>query len=204
MLRLTNVTKSFDGKPVLAGVSLRCSAGELVCLHGPSGCGKTTILNIAARTVRPDSGRVLLHTARVGFVFQEDRLLPWLTVLGNLTFSLSGYVPPEEAASLAEEWLERLGVSEARDQRPGALSGGMRRRINLARALAIQPTLLLLDEPFAFLDPRTATTVRDELATMRERQTTTILMVSHVLEHVLPLEPRVIETGGSPITIPAP
>jgi NitT/TauT family transport system ATP-binding protein len=187
MIRLEHVTVSLDGHPILRDVNLAVTPGQLVCLFGPSGCGKTTVLRTVAGLVRPDSGTVSTRAKRLAYAFQEDRLAPWLTVRENLLFGLSGHFCEEEAGARADTWLERLQISEAAGKRPGALSGGMRRRVNLARALALSPDLLLLDEPFAFLDGSMVGQVQRLLLGLHEQLNTTFLIVSHVREHVAAL-----------------
>jgi len=199
---LERVSATLGGRRILDEVSLTAEPGRIVCLFGPSGCGKTTVLNVAAGLVRPDSGRVSVTGDRLGYGFQDDRLVPWLSVRENLQLGLAGHCTPDEARRRTDLWLERLGLADAAAKRPGALSGGMRRRVNLARALAVDPDVLLLDEPFAFLDGAMIETVQRYIAELRDR--TTILIVSHVREHVEKLGAEIVPVTGPPIRVAYP
>ena len=199
MISLSHIRKAFDGIPVIAEATLELHPGELTLLQGPSGCGKTTLLEIAAGLLLPDAGERVCQTQRIGCAFQDDLLLPWLSVRDNLDFSLSGLVPAPERPPLIAEWLERTGLTAQAQTRPSELSGGMRRRLNLARALALEPDLLLLDEPFAFLDKewkeRTAAWILQAVT-----RGAAALMVTHeAVPHQLPVQHQ--HTVTSPITI---
>ena len=149
MLDLRDVCVSFGEKKILVDCSLHLDRGEHVALMGPSGCGKTTLLRVALSLQTPDSGSVRVGTERVAAVFQEPRLLPWLTAEENVALVLAD---PAKELPKARQWLSRLGIEEAAEQYPAQLSGGMQQRVSLARALATEPELLLLDEPFKALD----------------------------------------------------
>ena len=149
MLELRQISVSFDNKRVLRDCSLRLSAGERLALMGPSGCGKTTLLRVALGLQKPESGTVSNGAAKTAAVFQEPRLLFWRTAAENVNLVLSD---AEETLPIAKRWLERMELSEACSLYPAELSGGMRQRVSLARALAVEPELLLLDEPFHGLD----------------------------------------------------
>lgn len=202
MIVLERVSATLGGRRILDEVSLTVEPGQIVCLFGPSGCGKTTVLNVAAGLVRPDAGRVSVTCERLAYAFQDDRLVPWLSVRENLQLGLAGHFAPEEAAERADLWLERLGLADAAAKRPGALSGGMRRRLNLARALAVDPDVLLLDEPFAFLDGAMIEVAQGYVAELRKRAT--ILIVSHVREHVANLGAEIVTVAGPPIRVAYP
>ncbi len=149
MLELKNICVSFAGKPVLADCALSLRPGERIALMGPSGCGKTTLLRVALSLQRPDSGTVRIGTRRLAAVFQEPRLLPWRTAAENVNLVLSD---APGSLSEAESWLDRLELADSHGVYPAALSGGMQQRVSLARALAAQPELLVLDEPFKAMD----------------------------------------------------
>jgi len=149
MLRLHKVSLSFGDRAVLRGCSLDLPAGARLALMGPSGCGKTSLLRIALGLQAPDAGDVILRAARASAVFQEPRLLPWLSAEENVNLVLSdGPATLDEAGA----WLDRLELGDARRFLPAELSGGMQQRVSLARALAVGPDLLLLDEPFKGMD----------------------------------------------------
>ena len=149
MLEFRSVSLSFGDQQVLRGVSFTLPAGGRLALMGPSGCGKTTLLRLAAGLLEPDSGEVLRPDGGAAVVFQEPRLLPWLTAEENVNLVLS-----DRSATLpqARAWLGKLGLADAAGKYPAELSGGMQRRVALARALALGRELLLLDEPFSALD----------------------------------------------------
>ena len=149
MLELNEISLRFGDKRVLDGCTLRLRAGEHIALMGPSGCGKTTLLRIALGLQVPDGGTVQCTAGQVAAVFQEPRLLPWRTAAENVNLVLSD---GEETLPEARAWLRRLELYDARDLYPAALSGGMQQRVSIARALAVSPALLVLDEPFKAMD----------------------------------------------------
>lgn len=153
MRGLFDVTKRFDGRMVLSRFTLELPRTGGVCLFGPSGCGKTTALRILCGLERPDTGRVEdMAGLRIACQFQEDRLLPWYTVRRNLALASGAGLSHQEADARAAKWLSRVGLSDAMDKLPGELSGGMRRRASLARALMFGGDVLVLDEPLKELD----------------------------------------------------
>jgi len=153
MLALQGIVKSYGPNRVLDGFSLQAGSEEIVCLLGPSGCGKTTLLHIAGGLVAPDAGSVRRPRGQPGYVFQEPRLLPWRTAAENLGLGLRAQGLPKKARdTVVAGYLDQLGLSSAADLYPHQLSGGMRQRVALGRAFAVQPAYLLLDEPFKSLD----------------------------------------------------
>ena len=174
MLELCGIDLRLGEKQVLNGCDLHLGDGERIALMGPSGCGKTTLVRVTLSLQAPDAGSVRCTWRRIGAVFQEPRLLPWLTAAENLNLVLSDSPETMDESSL---WLEKLELAEARDQYPSELSGGMQQRLSIARALAVRPELLILDEPFKAMD---------EALGVRVRQTVTealrdaaLLLVTH-------------------------
>ena len=156
MIELKNVTMAYGGKTVFENLSLRLDAPGAYALLGPSGCGKTTLLHLIAGLQKPVSGSVLRDESQpVAFCFQEDRLLPWYTVRENIALVLPDALEREEALRRADMWLERVGLRGEGGSYPAQLSGGMKRRASLARALAFDAPVLLMDEPFRALDENT-------------------------------------------------
>ena len=184
----------------LAGLSLRIEPGEIVALVGPSGCGKTTFLNIVAGLDRDFDGEVQRArrpggaAARIGYVFQEPRLLPWRTVGENIELVL----PPHRTEPLVTDMLKAVGLAEARELYPAQLSVGMRRRVAIARAFAIEPDLLLMDEPFVSLDHDAVEQLRELLLKLWQARPTTVLFVTHDLREALVLADRLVLLSAPP------
>ena len=200
MLEMQNVSKTLGSRKILESVSLRLKDGEVLCLMGPSGLGKTTILETACGLIKPDRGEVLTNS-RLAYAFQDNALIPWQTAMGNMVFALSSYMDRQRAKSESEKWLKRLGLFEAAALYPGQMSGGMRRRLNLARAFAIKPQLMLLDEPFAFLDEAWQDRLTRLIAEFQKKHNSSFLMVSHQLEPVRELGGRLVRLHSSPVVL---
>lgn len=190
----------------LEDVSVRIAPREFVSIVGQSGCGKSTLLNILVGLVSPESGTVALRTDRtdpqglIGFVPQEDRLFPWRTVLRNIEYPLEikGKVSPRERREIALDRLERVGLSHARDFHPYQLSGGMRQRVSIARALTTDPEILLLDEPFGALDAWTRSSLHQVLAEVKQRQGFSVILITHDVQEALALSDSIVTLKPSP------
>ena len=188
MFSFDNVCRRFGDTAVLDGFSVSFDEGRVTCILGASGCGKTTLLRLASGLDRPDSGRVELPSGKYSFLFQENRLLPWLDTLQNVAI-----VCDEASARTA---LEKVGLGEELHTKPAALSGGMRRRAALARALAHSSEFLLLDEPFAGLDESLRASLLPLLKTEAQRRP--VLFVTHDPREAQSLGASVLELHGSP------
>lgn len=188
------------GAAALADVSMEVADGELVCLLGASGCGKSTLLNIIAGLDQPTSGEVRIDDAVVvgpgadrGVVFQGYSLFPWRTVAENVAFGLEiAGVPKAPRRARVDELLGIMNLREHADRLPRELSGGMRQRVAIGRALAPEPDVLLLDEPFAALDAQTRRSMQDFLLTVWKRTGCTIVMVTHDVEEAIYLAQRIL------------
>lgn len=209
VLSLVNVTKSYkqDGRSiqVLNGISLEIGE-EFIAMLGPSGCGKTTLLRIIAGLEKPDSGRVdMPENAKVGFVFQFPTLLPWMTVLDNVALPLKAQgLGWGEARERARKYLSLTGLQAFEDFYPRELSGGMKQRVNLARALAVEPMILLMDEPFSNLDPLTAESLRSEILDLWTLGVTTvrsIIMVTHGVDEAILMADKLVILTPRPAKI---
>ena len=205
------VSKTFetDGKTVevLTSVSLDVKDGEFVCILGPSGCGKSTLLNIVGGFLKASAGEVVIDGQPVAgpdprriFVFQERGVFPWLTVEGNIGFGLGDVAPAERERRIAH-YVKLVGLSGFEKAYPQELSGGMKQRVEVARALAVNPDVLYLDEPFGALDSITRLVMRGELLRIREAEKQTILFVTHDIEESVQLADRVVVMSTRPATI---
>jgi len=209
LISLVNIVKSFGEKgkklKVIDGVSLDVDEEFLVIL-GPSGCGKTTLLKIIAGVEKPDEGAIKIRSnTTYGFVFQSPTLLPWLTVLDNVALPLMAKgVSKGIAREKASKYLSLVGLHGFEDFYPHELSGGMKQRVNIARALVVEPTVLLMDEPFSQLDPLTAETLRAEILDLWLSGVTTvkaIVMVTHNVEEAVLMADRIVILTPRPAKI---
>lgn len=192
---------------VLENIDVSAKEGEFVCILGPSGCGKSTLLNIIAGFLAPSSGAVEIDGQAVTgpdprriFVFQERGVFPWLTVEGNIDFGLHK-LPKEERARRIAYYVKLVGLAGFEKAYPQELSGGMKQRLEVARALAVNPDMLFLDEPFGALDSITRLIMRGELLRIWEAEKKTILFVTHDIEESVQLADRVIVMSARPATI---
>ena len=215
-LSVENVSKTFRVRggpytedhllPVLRQISFDVREGDIVSLIGESGCGKTTLLRIVQGLIRLDAGVIKVDGKAVtgpgrdrGFVFQQASLLPWRSARANIEFGLELQgVPSAERRERAQALLELVGLGHAGEQFPHQLSGGMQQRIGLARALAIDPAILLMDEPFSALDAQTREVLQDELLRIQRETGTTVLFVTHDLDEAIYLSNRVVVLGARP------
>jgi nitrate ABC transporter ATP-binding subunit len=194
--------------PVLDGVDLSIDEGEFVCVIGHSGCGKSTLLNMVSGFAEPTSGEVRLQQERIVrpgpdrmVVFQNYALLPWKTVLENVFLAVKAVYPnwdKAEQKATALKYLEMVGLTEAINKRPAEISGGMKQRVSIARALAISPKVLILDEPFGALDPITREELQDELLQIWRENRVTVLMITHDIDEALYLSDRVVMMTNGP------
>jgi len=208
-IRGLTMTFHTNGKDlhVLQDINLEVFDGELVCILGPSGCGKSTLLNIVAGFLAPSGGAVSIDgeqvrgpDARRIFVFQERGVFPWLTVEGNIGFGLSKLPPAEKKRRIAH-YVKLVGLEGFEKGYPQELSGGMKQRVEVARALAVNPDVLFLDEPFGALDSITRLIMRGELLRIWEAEKKTILFVTHDIEESVQLADRVVVLSARPASI---
>ena len=203
IIELNNITKSFDGTPILKNLNLSISDGEFVTLLGPSGCGKTTILRLIAGFEQPDEGKILLaekditdlapNKRHVNTVFQSYALFPHMTVFENVAFGLNmEKMPKSEIKELVFEALKMVKMSEYADRRPTQLSGGQQQRVAIARAVVKKPKILLLDEPLSALDFKLRKQMQIELKQLQRRLGITFIFVTHDQEEALSMSDRVI------------
>jgi NitT/TauT family transport system ATP-binding protein len=217
-LRFDNVSCTFAGNgkhaqtyTAVSHGNLTIRDGEFVSIVGPTGCGKSTLLNVAAGLIRPSSGslRVFGETLTDGlntqaaYLFQVDALMPWKTAEDNIAIGLIFRgMPREDALKVAREWLERVGLHGHGNKYPHQLSGGMRKRASLAQALALNPRIILMDEPFSALDIQTRHLMENELLRLWSYDRKSVMFVTHDLEEAISLSDRVIVLSAGPGTRP--
>ena len=192
----------------LKDINLEVQQGEFICVIGHSGCGKSTLLNMVSGFLQPSSGSVTLRDVPIErpgpdrmVVFQNYSLLPWQTVEQNVELAVRAARPELSAGTRAQvvrHHLEMVGLTEARQKRPGQISGGMRQRVAIARALAVQPEVLVLDEPFGALDAITKEELQEELLTIWEEHKPTVLMITHDIDEALFLADRIVMMTNGP------
>ena len=211
MLTVTQLSKSFEALPVLRDVSFEAPRKQFVCLLGGSGCGKTTLLRIIAGLTTADAGQIVIDGNVVrgpgqdrSMVFQNYGLLPWRTVLGNVEFGLElRGMPKAERRRIAHETIVRVGLAGFDKHYPHQISGGMQQRVALARAFSKNPSVLLMDEPFAAVDMQTREMLQEELLKVWMEIQTTVVFVTHSIEEAVYLGDRVIVMASKPPRVAA-
>jgi nitrate ABC transporter ATP-binding subunit len=193
---------------VLDGIDLTIHEGEFICLIGHSGCGKSTLLNMVAGFNKPTDGEVRLQTKRITqpgpdrmVVFQNYSLLPWMTAFENIYLGIDSVWPEKseaEKVAIVNEHLELVGLTDAASKKPKELSGGMKQRVCIARALALRPQVLILDEPFGALDPITREELQEELLKIWTEHQVTVLMITHDIDEALLLADRLVMMTNGP------
>src|SRR3954469_24144949 len=215
-LELLGITCTFRARDgggrytAVADTTLRIAAGEFVSVVGPTGCGKSTLLNIAAGLLEPSSGEVRVFgeplagiNRRAGYMFQAEALMPWRSALDNVLVGLQYRgVPESEARAQAEAWLARVGLSGFGDRYPHQLSGGMRKRTALAQTLALDPDIILMDEPFSALDVQTRQLMENEVPDLWAARKKAVLFITHDLDEAIAMSDRVVVLSAGPATRP--
>ncbi len=203
-LEVRGVKKSFGNLKVLDGIDFSVENGNFSCIVGESGCGKTTLLRIIAGIERPDEGKITysgdpVKINDIGYVFQDDRLLPWMTALENILFALR--IRRIDDIDSALRYLELVGLRGFESYYPHQLSGGMRQRVGICRALAVNPKILLMDEPFASLDAQTRNRMQVELLRIWDRDRKTVVFVTHSIDEAVFLADEVIVLSKRPAKV---
>jgi NitT/TauT family transport system ATP-binding protein len=208
LIAFENVDLSLGGRPILSGIDVAVRRGEFLSVVGPSGCGKTSLLNLAAGLLMPSGGRITYDGNKVtgprqdiAIVFQDygKALLPWRTASGNIALALEAMnFPRDECETRIAELLDLIGLSEHAGKFPNQLSGGMQQRLQIARCLAQNPKVLLMDEPFGALDAMTRQALQDEVLSIAARTGATVLFITHDLEEAIYLGDRVIAMRPNP------
>jgi len=205
IIECENVCKQFGNLPVVHNINLSVKEGEFIVILGPSGCGKTTFLYMLAGFEKYTSGKILIHGKEIkksgrdrGFVFQDYALFPWKTVMGNV---ISGIEKGPDREAIAMKYIERVGLSEFAHEYPHKLSGGMKQRVGIARALAYDPEILLMDEPFGALDAQTRKFMQQELLRILNELDKTIVFVTHSVIEAVYLADHVVVLSNRPSRI---
>ena len=212
IISVKNIAKEYldtdMGKSVLAlkDISFSVQSNEILSIIGPSGCGKTTLLKLIGGLLPYDNGKIVVGErvvtgpgSELSVVFQDFALLPWATVLDNVSFGLTvKNVPRKEREAIANEWIQTVGLGDFAHHYPRQLSGGMQQRVGLARALAVEPSILLMDEPFGALDAQTRRVLQEELLTLFEETNLTVVLVTHSIDEAILLGDRVLLMSRSP------
>ena len=203
-----NISKRFDKLQILNDTSFEASEGEFICFVGPSGCGKTTLLKIVSGLESPSSGSILIRgkppnpkVQSIGFVFQEFSLFPWRNVWDNVKFGLEIKGQIGDSGTRVKEMIDLVGLSGFEKYYPHQISGGMCKRVAIARSLAVDPSVLLMDEPFGDLDAQTRWIMHRELYSIHEKLRKTTLFVTHNVEEAVYLADRVFVLTKRPATI---
>lgn len=213
-VRIENVSKTYttqQGEEVVAlkDINLTIDRGDFICVVGPSGCGKTTLLNMLAGYEKPTKGWVQANAKQIdgpdpqrGVVFQKPTLYPWLTVKGNVEFGLRMQgKPKKERSEIADRFLELVGLADAGARRPYELSGGMQQRCQIARVLATDPALIMMDEPYGALDALTRENLQNELLRIWRERKKTVFFITHSVDEAVFLATRVIVMSKHPGTV---
>jgi len=194
----------------VAEVSLTVGAGEFVSVVGPTGCGKSTLLNLAAGLLAPSTGSVSVFgqpllgiNPRAGYMFQAESLMPWRTALANVMAGLEFRgVPAAQARAQADDWLKRVGLGGFGDRYPHQMSGGMRKRASLAQVLALDPDIILMDEPFSALDVQTRQLMENEVLALWQQKKKAVLFITHDLDEAIAMSDRVVVMSAGPASRP--
>ena len=210
--RIHAVSRDAPGQryTAVADVTLTVGAGEFVSVVGPTGCGKSTLLNVAAGLLAPSSGSIEVFgqplagiNTRAGYMFQGESLMPWRTALENVRAGLDFRgVAPTDATAQAEDWLRRVGLGGFGDRYPHQLSGGMRKRTSLAQTLALDPDIILMDEPFSALDIQTRQLMENEVLALWAAKKKAVLFITHDLDEAIAMSDRVVVLSAGPASHP--
>ena len=201
-LEIKNLNKSYAEESIFKNFSLQLSDDKINCIIGPSGCGKTTFLNILAGLIEYESGSLNgISKNDISYIFQEDRLIEWLTVKENLQITLKKYYKKSSLDDEIENLLDIVGIKSVGDKYPDELSGGMRQRVNIARAFGKPSKIMLMDEPFKSLDYKLKYTIIDEFKNILNKKKRLVILVTHDLEEAVYFNGRIFVFGSKPVKV---
>lgn len=203
-MRLKNIVKNYGDKKVLGGIDIEIEEGKITAILGESGCGKSTLLNIIAGKIKDYSGEVIFereHEKGISYVFQEDTLIPWKTVYNNLEFVLKGKVEKSKLDKRIKKYLKIVNLEGSEKEFPNMLSGGMKRRVGIARAFAFPSNYMFMDEPFEFLDVKIKEEIVEDLIKLQESEKKTIILITHDIDTAITLGEKIVVLGGKPSVV---
>lgn len=205
-MQLKNIVKNYGDKKVLGGIDIEIEEGKITAILGESGCGKSTLLNIIAGKIKDYSGEVIFereHKKGISYVFQEDTLIPWKTVYSNLEFVLKGKVEKSQIDERIKKYLKIVNLEGSEKEFPNILSGGMKRRVGIARAFAFPSNYMFMDEPFEFLDVKIKEEIVEDLIKLQESEKKTIILITHDIDTAITLGEKIVVLGGKPSVVRA-
>lgn len=203
-MRVENLKKNYGERVVLDGISFEGEEGKVTVILGESGCGKSTLLGILSKYIEDYSGEIIFDRdveAGISYVFQEDSLIPWKTVYENIEYVLKEKIEANIMKEYIEEYLKRVNLLEYRDEFPQHLSGGMKRRVGIARAFAYPSNYLFMDEPFEFLDIKTKDEIIEYFKVLQKKERKTVLFITHDIESALKIGDRIIIFSSKPTKV---
>ena len=205
-MQLKNIVKNYGDKKVLGGIDIEIEEGKITAILGESGCGKSTLLNIIAGKIKDYSGEVIFereHKKGISYVFQEDTLIPWKTVYSNLEFVLKGKVEKSQIDERIKKYLKIVNLEGSEKEFPNMLSGGMKRRVGIARAFAFPSNYMFMDEPFEFLDVKIKEEIVEDLIKLQESEKKTIILITHDIDTAIILGEKIVILGEKPSVVRA-
>ena len=203
-MQLKNIVKNYGDKKVLGGIDIEIEERKITAILGESGCGKSTLLNIIAGKIKDYSGEIIFereHKKGISYVFQEDTLIPWKTVYSNLEFVLKGKVEKSQIDERIKKYLKIVNLEGSEKEFPNMLSGGMKRRVGIARAFAFPSNYMFMDEPFEFLDVKIKEEIVEDLIKLQESEKKTIILITHDIDTAITLGEKIVVLGRKPSVV---
>lgn len=203
-MKLVNIVKSYGDKKVLDGITLDIEEGKVTAILGESGSGKSTLLNIIAGKIKDYKGKIVFETETekgISYIFQEDTLIPWKTVYGNLEFVLKKKIPIDKIELRIKKYLKMVGLEGIENEYPNALSGGMKRRVGIARAFSFPSNYLFMDEPFEFLDIKIKNEIMEYFIKLQNQEKKTVIFITHDIESAVSLGEKIVVFSNKPTKI---
>lgn len=203
-MKVINIKKNYGERKILAGVSFEGEEGRVTVILGESGCGKSTLLGILSNNIKDFSGEIVFDrdiSSGISYIFQEDTLIPWKTVYENIEYVLKDKISALEMRAYIEKYLKMVNLLEYKDEYPEHLSGGMKRRVGIARAFAYPSDYLFMDEPFEFLDIKTKGEIIEYFKLLQEKNKKTVLFITHDIESALKIGDKIVVFSSKPTRV---